>query len=533
MCDLDEGSNEDSMGRDSVKRISSKCMKCKESPALLIIRVGDAFCRNCFKEYFVHKFRAMLGKNRLVFPGEKVLLAVSGGPSSSSLLFQVQEGLSHKASKKLRFVPGIVHIEEGAACGKTLEERTKIVADLKSIFSTSGFPFVIVYLEEVFSLPSSVLQSIFSLPTEKDDLYKDAVAGFMQSCHTSVKKNLCHETVAQETTLTEDHTHASLLSTHAHANETSISAFRGKFPFSPEQTEAVKKLFASMKTLTAKEEMLQTLRKHLILYTARIKGYSKVMMGDSCTRLAVKLLANICLGRGAFLAMDTGFSDPRHGDITIIRPMREYSAKEIAFYNKLFGVPSVFTAGLNTKAPEKASIQHLTESFIVKLQADFPSTVSTIYRTSEKLNPRYSQTPADDKGTETCLLCSCVLGIELRDEASAFCAISISEELSQSKKPEGGQVSSSTMEECCAENKMETLESSGCSCQSRERRNTTPDFWSLLCYSCKLVVKDMTSLDLLPEYILEEANRRQRRTQIKREIQEYLLTSEDDADTAP
>lgn len=27
----------------------------------------------CFREYFVHKFRAMLGKNRVIFPGEKVL----------------------------------------------------------------------------------------------------------------------------------------------------------------------------------------------------------------------------------------------------------------------------------------------------------------------------------------------------------------------------------------------------------------------------------------------------------------------------
>lgn len=28
--------------------------------------------RGCFREYFVHKFRAMLGKNRVIFPGEKV-----------------------------------------------------------------------------------------------------------------------------------------------------------------------------------------------------------------------------------------------------------------------------------------------------------------------------------------------------------------------------------------------------------------------------------------------------------------------------
>lgn len=46
-------------------------------------------------------------------------------------------------------------------------------------------------------------------------------------------------------------------------------------------------------------------RQHLIVHAARANGYSKVMMGDSCSRLAVKLLGNIALGRGAALASDT------------------------------------------------------------------------------------------------------------------------------------------------------------------------------------------------------------------------------------
>lgn len=46
-------------------------------------------------------------------------------------------------------------------------------------------------------------------------------------------------------------------------------------------------------------------RSHLILHTARTRGYPKVMTGESCTRVAVKLLTNLALGRGAFLAVDT------------------------------------------------------------------------------------------------------------------------------------------------------------------------------------------------------------------------------------
>ena len=46
-------------------------------------------------------------------------------------------------------------------------------------------------------------------------------------------------------------------------------------------------------------------RQHLLVHTARSAGYSKLMLGDSCTRLAVKLLSSISLGRGAQLAHDT------------------------------------------------------------------------------------------------------------------------------------------------------------------------------------------------------------------------------------
>ena len=46
-------------------------------------------------------------------------------------------------------------------------------------------------------------------------------------------------------------------------------------------------------------------RRHLLVSTARAEGYSKLMLGENCTRLAVKLLANIALGRGAQLAVDT------------------------------------------------------------------------------------------------------------------------------------------------------------------------------------------------------------------------------------
>lgn len=47
---------------------------------------GGLCCRDCFKVFYVHKFRAVLGKNRLIFPGEKVEYGVTSmwGPQLGS-----------------------------------------------------------------------------------------------------------------------------------------------------------------------------------------------------------------------------------------------------------------------------------------------------------------------------------------------------------------------------------------------------------------------------------------------------------------
>ncbi|XP_036440318.1 cytoplasmic tRNA 2-thiolation protein 2 [Colossoma macropomum] len=502
MCQVDEEYS-GHLERRSVPGVSKTCVKCKESTAVLIIRVGDAFCRGCFKEYFIHKFRAMLGKNRVIFPGEKVLLAVSGGPASSSMLAQVQEGLSRDAPKKLRFVPGIIYIDEGGACGQSAEERENAVALLENIFRKTGFPYHVVPLEQVFSLPDSVLQPVSCGPERSGLSYKAAVDQYIQQSEVKQRHSESAGEEAQDA--------MARLSVHSQ--------------YGPEHRQALERLFSSLKTLTAKEDMLQTLRQHLILHTARINGYSKVMMGDSCTRLAIKLLSNISLGRGAALAADTGFSDPRYGDVVIVRPMRDYSSKEIAFYNRLFGVQSVFIPGLDTKVPDKASIQRLTESFIIKLQADFPSTVSTIYRTSEKLHTACPPQNSSAEPAVKCLLCLCALDTKA-DEASAFQATLLSERLSV-RKAQSDPPSSNTAEppglSCCQE--------SGCGaggCCSTSRAPASADLKSLLCYSCRLTIKDMTAVNSLPQYIMSEAEKRQRRAQMKQEISEFLLEDEDD-----
>ncbi|XP_062327898.1 cytoplasmic tRNA 2-thiolation protein 2 isoform X1 [Osmerus eperlanus] len=512
MCQVDDKEFNGQLEHREAPCLSKKCMKCKHSTAVLLIRAGDAFCRDCFKEYFVHKFRAMLGKNRTIFPGEKVLLAISGGPSSFSMLAQVQEGLSREASKKLRFSPGIVYIDEGGATGQSLEERASFVSPLEAVFKATGYPYYIVPLEQVLSLPMSVLEVGTPATDRAGGSYKAGVDQYIQNQHQSPGP-----------------AHPQVDLSHLNLKDGKIRDPALATPDSA-QSQALQRLFASIKTLTAREDMLQTLRHHLILYVARSEGFSKVMLGDSCTRLAVRLLSSISLGRGSALAMDTGFSDTRYGDVVLVRPMRDYSSKEIAFYNRMFGVPTVFIPALDTKVPDKASIQRLTESFVTKLQADFPATVSTIYRTGEKLHTACPHQTSCVDHTAKCLLCMCALDTTV-EEASAFQATLISEQLSQRKDPgltpsPPAPVSGSSPVspgQCCssAGSQREGCGSGEVCCSSS--RLPDVDVKSLLCYSCRLTVKDMMSVDTLPQYILSEAERRKRRSKMKEEISEFLL----------
>ncbi|NWH85477.1 CTU2 protein, partial [Aegithalos caudatus] len=428
------------------------CMKCGQGTAALVIRVGDPFCRACFREYFVHKFRAMLGKNRVIFPGEKVLLAVSGGPASSAMVRQVQEGLSREAAKRLRFVPSLVYVEallpvpspfpaplcslphsqphsqlpvpiptpctvpgpgcchpaprngagnvtaalalpphlpEGAVRRQSPEQREQTLAQMETLLQATGFPYHVIHLEQALELPPSILQpgpERASTSRPAGPSYKEAVDSFIQQ-----QRQDGHGGTSVPGDSTQDR-----------------PAGPPATPRLPDaaQTQELLRAFEAAGTATAREELLEMLRTHLIVQTARDRGYAKVMTGESLTRVAVKLLTNLSLGRGAFLAVDTGFTDQRHGDVMVVRPMRDYTAKEIAFYNRFFSVPTVIVPPLLTKRREKLSIHQLVERFLLGLQEEFPSTISTVYRTGDKLSPEPAKASSE---SQRCLLCLCGL----------------------------------------------------------------------------------------------------------------------------
>lgn len=67
----------------------------------------------------------------------------------------------------------------------------------------------------------------------------------------------------------------------------------------------------------------------------------------------------------------------------IIRPLRVFDIKELAFYN-------IFNNLEPVSVPHKmlnpyASIQNLMEKFVKDLQVNYPSTITTVMKTGDKL----------------------------------------------------------------------------------------------------------------------------------------------------
>ena len=67
--------------------------------------------RDCFLAYFIHKFRSTIGKSKQIHPGDRILVGLSGGTSSTALLHLIKEGLQETSHKKLRFDPVFLYVD--------------------------------------------------------------------------------------------------------------------------------------------------------------------------------------------------------------------------------------------------------------------------------------------------------------------------------------------------------------------------------------------------------------------------------------
>ena len=167
-----------------------------------------------------------------------------------------------------------------------------------------------------------------------------------------------------------------------------------------EQRTNFMETFNCLQSLTSKQDFLLQLRKKIWRSAARHLDCGIVFVPETNADLAKALLTDISLGRGAAAAQDVAFVDDRVTDVKLVRPIRDLNDLEVGHYlqlNNLEFIPELSLFGED--APSGASIQNLTSEFVKNLQKNYSATITTVFRTGDKMANK-----GNDTG-ERCRIC--------------------------------------------------------------------------------------------------------------------------------
>ncbi|XP_076657341.1 cytosolic thiouridylase subunit 2 [Halictus rubicundus] len=302
--------------------------------------------------------------------------------------------------------------------------------------------------------------------------------------------------------------------------------------------EFIEKLFHSMENETAKDELLRQLKRKVLVRAAHELNCNKVFVADTSIDLATKVLGDISTGRGSQVPLNVSFSDTRSADVTLLRPLRDFTQDEIEAYLECRDVtPILASPKYNQSYP--GSIRTVARNFINQLDSNLNGTVSTIYRTSEKLatNTKEVHTVNIVKNIDhvsdinkTCILCELTLDScnSQEKQLSAVQAKIFSQLIStnvdptmsmassnQSKNKQMQEINDSVKKHCRCDN----------ACISFHTESLQPELIEThLCYGCKLIaLNSKQQYNLLSCFLYEKIREKLQITHMQEEIAEFLL----------
>jgi len=364
---------------------SDKCVKCKEARGNLVIRHA-VYCRNCFDTLIltrVHKTlephinlvaEGLRRKSTALRPAGDLLLGFSGGVGSTVLLDVVHRvyltqrdpenahrgGREHPRKERVWKKARAVYIEVADAFFG-MRDKTDDVR--MAVTRYEGIEFIPLRIQDAFD--PQWWARITGSPTPE----------------TYVDLN------------TED---LEIVSTEVEQADSPLAAMQ--------------KYISSLPTSTATLSSIATIIRMMLLHTARATKSSHLLLGTSLTSLSISLVSSISQGGGfsvpqasqeewtppgVNLPLIDGKRRAWCGEVRVIRPLREAGVKECAawaWWHRLLVV------GKGRIPTTSQTVSGLTKDFIVGLEKDFPSTVSTISKTVGKLAPR------GDAGQQ-CVIC--------------------------------------------------------------------------------------------------------------------------------
>ena len=168
--------------------------------------------------------------------------------------------------------------------------------------------------------------------------------------------------------------------------------------------ERLTAMLSSLPSATSRLDIINTLRRKLVMAFARRHHCSGLLFGDSTTRLAERTLSETAKGRGASLPFLT--ADGTLGGLQISYPMRDLLKQEIvqylAFIEPLL-TPIAADAELIQDAPvsfKDTTIDGLMSQYFASVEQNYPSIVANVVRTSGRLAP-----PMSLQSSNSCDMC--------------------------------------------------------------------------------------------------------------------------------
>ncbi|ORY99343.1 hypothetical protein BCR43DRAFT_544839 [Syncephalastrum racemosum] len=474
------------------------CIKCKTADATVLIRHA-LYCQECFLYAFAGKYRLILSKSNAMRSNRgKVLLACSGGPSSIAMLNLTKDFMhvDPAAKKKKSLIPSAIvyHIDESALFNEQVQYLCGSHADLNSSSndkagSTSKLKTMVETKYPNMEFLAHPMENIFD-------------PRFIQG--SDIDKYL------KPTGDSEDY-------------ELLVQMLKRSSISAGERSKLLSDLFRQIKKDTAKESLYWHIKMTMFLAVAEREGCSCIFFADSSTRQCIKIISMTSKGRGFSIPLDVGVeAETGVKGLSVLRPMKDMLSKEIGFYNRFQGLSDDVIAPINfhTQANAKSSIERLTEDFIVALDKEFPSTVSTVSRTASKLTP--SKEMDFSKGCAICQMyvyqmqsrvrCSINARFSVRPYQSGLedwrRRITVTD-VKETEKEDG----------CCGGSKC----GSGC---ASSNHGQLVDLNLSICYSCQVDLKDYSdqAIELLPPYVAQGIDHAKMRSQ----IEDYLLSDDED-----
>lgn len=321
------------------------CRKC-ESPPFIIIDKVHAECKGCFLESCNRKIRSTIGKSRLLKNNDSVILAHSGSSSSMALLDLIKNSINCDFRREQKLRPSLIHVDTQAVYDPTATglngrrlEKLKILLD----YTHSLFPDWPIYW-------TTLEMALISSGSHKETIYARYEP---QKSLTLPEYKYILDNQAALDTLIESTKSMDLTDKHQHVENYII------------------KLVDKIANII--NSSLDQLDKFKYIFT-----------GSSATQLANNLLVDVILGHGATIRSTVNICDTRTV-VPILRPLKDFSKKELAFYLRARGIDCYPQTNFSTFGDRKESIQKATESFLSKLYVDFPSTYSTLIKMGNRM----------------------------------------------------------------------------------------------------------------------------------------------------